>query len=141
MRLAMITGATAAALFAVAAQADNSITMDQPVTVSGIEAVCTGIGDAKTDPRWSAYPIRVEFANKAGQSVAGAHVTLAKADGAALAQFDCGANWVLFKLAPGKYKVTATISEETGGTVSASFAPPAKGQKRVSLRFTAASAQ
>ncbi len=135
MRFVM-TGAVAAALFAVAAQADGPMTMDQPVTISGIETVCTGVADSKDDPRWSAYPIRVEFSNKAAQYLAGAHVTLAKADGAVLSQFDCPGSWVLFKLAPGRYKVTAVIGPEPGGTASASFAPPAKGQKRVVLRFS-----
>lgn len=139
MKFAM-TGAVAAALFAVAAQADSPIAMDRPVTISGIETVCTGIADSKDDPRWKAYPIRVEFSNKAAQYIAGAHVALAKADGTELVQFDCPASWVLFKLAPGQYKVTAVIGPEAGGTASASFSPPAKGQKRVVLRFSGPSA-
>jgi len=135
-----VTGAIAAALFAVGAQAEDPMVMDQPVTISGIETVCTGISESKLDPRWHAYPVRVEFSNKAAQYVVGAHVVLAKADGTALSQFDCPASWVLFKLAPGKYKVTASIGSGPGDTADADFSPPAKGQKRVVLRFTGAEA-
>jgi len=139
MKIAL-TGAAAAALLTVAAQADG-LAMDNPVMVSGIETVCTGIADSKDDPRWAAYPVRIEFSNAKGQSITDVHLVLAKADGTALATLDCGANWVLFKLAPGKYKVTGTAAPDAGGTVSADFAPPAKGQKRVSLRFTSASVE
>ncbi len=124
-------------VLAVPAQAENSIPMDQPVTVSGVDTVCTGIGaDAQHDPRWGAYPIRIEFSNGAAQYLSGAHVELATAEGKQLAALDCDGPWVLFKLAPGRYKVTATLSGQPGGgTSSAVFSPPASGQKRVVLGF------
>ena len=51
--------------------------MDQPISIDGTETVCTGIGDeAQADPRWKAYPIRVEFSNNPPQYLSGAHVTL-----------------------------------------------------------------
>ena len=139
MRFA-IAGATAVALCAVAAQADGPLAMNNPVMVSGIETVCTGIAETRDDPRWSAYPVRIEFSNTAAELVAGAHVVLAKVGGAKLAEFGCPASVVLFKLSPGRYKVTATISATPRGTVSAEFNSPTKGQKRVDLLFTGASA-
>ena len=31
---------------------------DQPMTMGGIEAVCTGVGSAKDNPAWGGYPPR-----------------------------------------------------------------------------------
>jgi len=135
-----ITGAMAFALCATAAQADGDLAMNSPVMVSGIETVCTGIAETRDDPRWTAYPVRIEFSNTAAQLVAGAHVVLADARGAKLAEFGCPGSIVLFKLSPGRYKVTATISPTPRGTVSADFELPSKGQKRVELQFKGASA-
>ena len=137
MRFA-VTGAIGFAFCAAAAQADGPLALNNPVMVSGIETVCTGIAQTRDDPRWTAYPVRIEFSNTAAQLVAGAHVVLTKAGGAKLAEFGCPASVVLFKLSPGRYKVTATISPTPRGTVSAQFESPAKGQKLVNLQFTGA---
>src|SRR5215469_15324596 len=82
--------------------------MDNPVTLNGIETVCTGIADSKDDPRWKAYPIRIEFSNGGAQYLAGAHVSLDEG-GRMLTSLDCPASWVLFKLEPGTYTVTASM--------------------------------
>ena len=136
-----LTSAIAGTLFAVAAQADGPLVLDEPVVVSGIETVCTGIAQTRDDPRWSAYPVRIELSNTEAQLVADAHVVLAKPNGAKLAEFDCPASIVLFKLSAGRYKVTATISPTPRGTASAAFNAPSKGQKRVELVFTGNSAK
>ena len=136
----------AVAAFACAAQAQTEaapLPMNHPVTVAGITVACTGIGmDQQNNPLWSSYPVRVELTNQQGQYTAGANVTLAKADGQPMAQFRCPASWVLFNGLPaGSYKVTATIAPGPGGTESAEFRPPATGQKRVELRFSATAAE
>jgi hypothetical protein len=115
----------------------DPMAMDTPVQVNGIETVCTGIGDeAQADPRWKTYPIRIEFSNDAAQYLSGAQVTLKDAGGKALASVDCAGPWVLFQLKPGKYSITATLTAQPGGVPrSASFSPPASGQKRVVLQF------
>ena len=38
---------------------------DTPATINGVETVCTGVGSAKDDPRWSAYPVKVVLATTA----------------------------------------------------------------------------
>jgi len=118
------------------AQAQSYVTMDNPITINGVDTVCTGIGDeAQHDPRWTAYPIRVEFSNGGAQYLSGAHVTLSQG-GKTLAALDCAGSWVLFKLAPGSYRVEASLLNNQGGGVrSAEFSPPAHGQKRVVLQF------
>ena len=53
-----------------------------------------------------------------------------------VATLDCAGPWVLLKLGKGKYTVHATLTgQQGGGTASATFSPPAKGQKRVELGF------
>jgi hypothetical protein len=119
------------------AKADEAVAMDSPVTVNGIETVCTGIGDdAQHDPRWAAYPVRVEFSNSGSQYLSGAHVVLATSAGKTLATLDCAGPWVLFKLAHGSYKVTATLTGDPASAArSTKFSPPSSGQKRVPIIF------
>ena len=112
----------------------DSIAMDTPVTINGVEAACTGIADSKDDPRWQTYPIRIEFSNGGAQYLAGAHVSLVKS-GTVLAELDCQAPWVLFKLPPGSYGVTATILGSGAKARTATFTPPKTGQKRITLQF------
>ena len=136
VRLALAVAALLASA-ALPASAQNTIAMDQPVTVGTVDTVCTGIGDdAQHDPRWLAYPVRIEFSNGGAQYLSGAHVELSTAGGKPLAALDCAGPWVLFKLGRGDYKVAATLTGQGGGgTASATFSPPAKGQKRVVLMF------
>jgi hypothetical protein len=122
-----------AAIGSMPAHAD-SMPMDNPVTINGIDTVCTGIADSKDDPRWKAYPVRVEFSNGGAQYLAGAHVTLDK-DGKTLTSLDCPAAWVLFKLDPGNYSVTGSILGSSAKPRTVKFSPPAKGQRRVELQF------
>ncbi len=136
---AVVAGGLAGAVWP--AHADP-LPMDQPITVNGIATACSGIGDEpKADPRWATYPIRVEFSNGGQQYLSGAHVTLSQG-GRALTSFDCSGAWVLFKLKPGTYKVSATITDQPGaGERSATFSPPASGQKRVIIQYPTPSGQ
>ena len=122
----------------------DPLPMDKPVTVDGIETACSGIGDqAKENPLWKSYPVRVEFSNGGAQYLSGAHVTLSQG-GKTLTSFDCSGAWVLFKnLKVGTtYKVAATITDQPGaGEKSVSFTPPASGQKRVVIQYPVAPGQ
>jgi hypothetical protein len=131
---AIIAGSVAG--FVWPAQAQSYVSMDNPLNIDGVQAVCTGIGDeAQHDPRWLSYPIRIEFSNGGAQYLSGAHVVLSQG-GKQLAALDCAGSWVLFKVAPGSYTVDATLlNNQGGGTRRAEFSPPAKGQKRVVLQF------
>jgi hypothetical protein len=135
--LAAIGGLAALVCLSVPASAQQYVAMDRPISINGVETVCTGIGDeAQHDARWASYPIRVEFSNGGAQYLSGAHVALSHKGGEPMAALDCAGSWVLFKLAPGSYRVDANLlSGQGGGTKSATFAPPASGQKRVVLQF------
>ena len=122
--------------FATAVWAQTGIPMDTPTTVDGVETVCTGVGEQAQDPRWLAYPVRIEFSNGGAQYLSGAHVELASTGGKPVVSVNCDGPWVLFRVAPGTYKVTATLmSQPGGGTASATFAAPRSGQKRIVLDF------
>ena len=116
----------------IAPAAADPLPMDSPVTTGGVETVCTGVGSGKDDPRWAAYPVKVEFSNGGAQFLSGAHVKLAGADGKTMAEFDCNGPWVLLRLPRGKYSVSATIGDKSH---NASFSPPDHGQKRVEIQF------
>lgn len=121
---------------AAAAQQGQPMPMDTPTTIGGIDTVCTGIGqEAQSDPRWQAYPVRIEFSNGGAQYLSGANVELSTAGGKSLLSVNCPGSWVLFKLQSGSYKVTASLTGQGGGTSSATFSPPHSGQKRVVLGF------
>jgi hypothetical protein len=109
--------------------------LDKPMSMRAIEAVCTGItSDARADPRWAAYPLRIEVVGPGGEFLGDAQVTLSKGD-EALAAVNCGGPWVLFKVMPGAYGVSAEVQ---GVTKTARVNVSGSGQSRVVLRFTEA---
>ena len=129
----------AAALFTLAlmdAQAQDTsappLPFDSPVSMRAMEAVCTGIGaDARNDPRWPTYPLRIELVGRAGEYLGQASVTLSQND-EAIISVRCGGPWLLIRLPPGAYDVTAEVeSVSKTGRVTV----PATGQGRLVLRF------
>jgi len=105
---------------------------DSPVSMRAMEAVCTGIGaDARNDPRWATYPLRIELVGRAGEYLGLAEVTLTQNDEAILSA-RCGGPWLLVRLPPGLYEVMATVQNVSKmGRVTV----PATGQGRLILRF------
>ncbi|MGQ0741406.1 MAG: hypothetical protein ACT4OG_03805 [Alphaproteobacteria bacterium] len=115
-----------------APQSFRSLPLDRPTEVNGIETVCTGVdSDSRENPLWAEYPLRLEFAAGGRSYVANEQVRIS-GGGAELEVF-CSGPWVLAKLPPGRYQVTASV--EGGGTRSATVTVPADGQKRVVLHF------
>ncbi len=136
MRLFLMAATAAGFAFATALMmADEaSAVQDTPTTINGVEAVCTGVGSAKDDPRWSAYPVKIVLSTPGGANLANAHVTLMKGS-QEVAGLDCDAPWILFKPPAGSYTATASL---IGGTRSAhtSFSTSGGGaQKEVTLVF------
>jgi hypothetical protein len=109
---------------------------DTPTDINGVETVCTGVGSAKDDPRWKAYPVKIVLATTGGADLANAHIALVKG-GQTLAETDCDAPWVLFKAPPGRYTATATLIGGSGRSNSASFSISGAGQKEVNILFKA----
>ena len=105
---------------------------DSPVSMRAMEAVCTGIGaDARIDPRWPSYPLRIELVGRAGEFLGQASVTLTQ-NNEAIISVRCGGPWLLMRLPPGAYDVSAQVENVTKtGRVTV----PATGQGRLVLRF------
>lgn len=124
----------AALVLAQAMTAPQPMAMDRPVAFGDVETVCTGIGEAKDDPQWASYPIRIEFSNAAAQYLSGAHVVLSRG-GQQIADLNCLGPWVLLKGPAGAYHVSATIDGASAKPVTAPFELGTGKQKRIVLRF------
>ena len=109
-----------------------ALPFDAPQTMRSMEAVCTGIGsDSRVDPRWGAYPLKIEVVGIQGQYLGEAQITVTKG-AEAVVSVRCGGPWVLFRLEPGAYGVTAEVG---GATKSAKVTVSGKSQARVVIRF------
>ena len=107
---------------------------DQPAMIGGVETVCTGVGSAKDNPAWSAYPVKLVFANAAGQNLAQVHVAVLQG-AKAVVETDCDAPWLLMKLPAGSYSVAATVGARSG---KASFTTKGGAQQEVTVMLPAA---
>lgn len=116
------------------AESPVALAFDTPTMVDGVETVCTGIGqDARANPRWNSYPLKVVLAGEGGQFLGAADVNVA-AEGETRMDVRCGGPWVLFKLEPGRYTITARIN---GNTAKSIANVSSGGQGRIILRFPA----
>lgn len=136
MRLFLMAATAAGFAFATAIMmADEAAAVqDTPTTINGVETVCTGVGSAKDDPRWAAYPVKIVLSTPGGANLASAHISLVK-DNKEVAALDCDAPWILFKPPAGSYTATASL---IGGSRSAhaGFSTSGSGaQKEVTLVF------
>lgn len=129
---------TPIALALLATTAPALAVQDTPATINGVETVCTGVGSAKDDPRWSAYPVKIVIANTAGENVAAMNVSLSK-NGKPVVQTVCDAPWILFKLPAGHYSASATMVAPPGTSRTADFTTTGSGaQKELTITFPAA---
>ncbi len=135
MKIFVLAAGFASALLASTEISAAVLPMDAPVKMGDVTAVCTGVGSAKDDPQFAAYPIRLEFSNGGAQFVANEHVKLMNNSGAVLAEFDCQGPWVLLQLPKGLYSVTATQPDATRGPKTVKFEPGPTGQKRIGIQF------
>ena len=89
--------------------------------------------EAVNDPRWAAYPLKIVLAGEGGQYLAGAQVRVSEGD-KLLVEVRCDGPWLLFKLEPAHYQVTASVN---GASVKSSAYVVAGKQGRIVLRFPA----
>ena len=138
MRLFLIGTVTGFSALAALAATQALAVQDTPTSMNGVDTVCTGVGSAKDDPRWKAYPVKIVLATTGGADLANAHITLSKG-GQQLVETDCDAPWVLFKAPAGQYTATATLIGGSGQSHSASFTTSGSGQKEITILFKAPS--
>ncbi len=107
---------------------------DQPVTIDGVHMACTGVGDeAKENPEWRNYSVRLEFAGGEQQYLADLDVSLERMNGDQLISVRCGGPWLLVDLDPGKYRLRAVYGRDLTKTVV--ITAPDHGQKRIVVSF------
>jgi len=136
MRLFLMTTTAVVFVLSTFMLADEALAVqDTPATINGVETVCTGVGSAKDDPRWSAYPVKIVLATASGANLANAHVSLTSG-GKEVAGLDCDAPWILFKPPAGRYTAAATLIGGSGTAHSASFSTSGSGaQKVITITF------
>ena len=133
--------ATFAALLAYAngasAQGEpQRLPLDQITTIGGVDFACTGIGQEKQDPRWSAFPAKVEFADLQGDLIADEVLSVTNAKGETLATVKCEGPWILLRPATtGVYHVKGSFPEGTAPPQSGMFSIP--GHVHLVMRFPA----
>jgi hypothetical protein len=107
---------------------------DQIETRDGVRYACTGVGlDAREDPRWRDFPLRLEFAAAHGGYIAGVDVQIRRADGGIVLGVRCDTPWLVVDLPPGSYGVSATALGEHSRTATVQLA--AGRQTRAVLRY------
>jgi hypothetical protein len=112
------------------------VRLDQEMVVGGVPVGCTGIGQTKNDPKWLAYPVRLEFANAARDYLADEAVTVSDASGGALLQVSCEGPWLLLKLPPGRpFRVEARLNDQVTAPRTAEVTAPNRGQATVVITF------
>lgn len=112
------------------------VPLDSETTINGVGVACTGIGQTREDPRWQAYPVRIEVSDAQNAYLAGAVVQVRTQAGMPLLAAECDGPWLLVKLAKGRYLAEARVDGSPARPRSAPFAAPATGQVRVVLKFT-----
>ena len=82
---------------------------DPILEANGIKYACAGVGKAsRSDPRWPAFPVRLEFAAANGDFLGDPDVTITDGTGKLVFQAKCNGPWVLIELPAGSYNVHAT---------------------------------
>ena len=113
-----------------------ALTEDKPATVDGIQAVCTGVGSDKSDSRWTSFPVKLVFANRRGQYIAGENIDI-REGGRSVLRAKCDGPWLLLRPTAGRYHVSATLNDHVGTRrASGTFSTSGEGmQKTITLEF------
>ena len=86
--------------------------LDGEQTYQGIRYVCTGVTkEARQNPAWRSYPLKLEFAAAGGAYLADVAVRIQDQAGTSIFQAECMTPWVLIDLSPGTYRVTGTAGD------------------------------
>ena len=132
--LAILGSVAAGSLLALPALNSAWAVQDQPVTMGGFESVCTGVGSAKDNPAWGAYPVKLTFSNLAGENEAAEHIAIMQG-GKTVMETDCDAPWLLIKAPAGRYDVHASLAG-SARTASVTFSTKGNGaQQTVNVAF------
>ena len=111
----------------------EELSVDRPTSIGGIETVCTGTGlEARGDPRWKAFALRLEFSTADGHYLGDETVSI-NGNGQSF-DVHCDGPWILLDLPEGNYKIEAQVADAGRKVVTAHV--PATGQARVVVSFS-----
>ncbi len=133
--IALCAAAASLVLAAGATAAPTAVPLDGEATVGGIGVGCTGIGESKLDPKWQAYPVRVEFSDANNEYLANEVLTVRSAGAAELVTVACEGPWILLKLPPGSYSVVGRVPGTSAQPRTRQLPTPSHGQMRLVLKF------
>jgi len=129
-------GAVLIAHACIAQEAPIRIGLDKERAIGGLQVACTGIGQEKNDPRWAAFPIRVEFSNLKREYLSDGAVAVLDASGRRMAAVSCEGPWILLRPSePGRYGVEGWLPGTAVKPLHGVFHIPYKGQMRLILQF------
>lgn len=134
MRNSVIAGLTILTATCTSAFAQGTVPLapDIPTKIGDKEAVCTGVGlEARQNPAWASYPVKIEVAGRGGQYLGDVTLTLSR-ESHELATVHCDGPWILFRTLPGRYQVEAHTEGQSAKSI---VLVPASGQARIILRF------
>ncbi len=106
-------------------------------TIQGLGVACTGIGQVRDEPRWRAYPVRLEFSGSHAEYLANEIITLSgERGGGSPIKLSCGGPWLLLKLPVGqRYRAEVRLAEKDVPPKSVVVEAPRRGQARYVLDF------
>jgi len=107
---------------------------DEEKTYNGVQYACTGVGDAKDDPKWGNYAVKLMFTTGGRAYVSYVQVKITDGAGKDVLVADCDAPWLVVNLLPGTYKVSATAIKKYTKTASLTVTGGAK-QVELAIRF------
>jgi hypothetical protein len=104
-KFALAVIATLSAPLAALAQSGG----DPILEANGVKYACAGVGKAsRGDPRWTSFPVKLEFAAANGDFLGDPAVAVTDSSGKQVFQAQCNGPWVLIELPAGSYKIHAT---------------------------------
>jgi len=120
-------------LLAVLFISNSVFAADEEKTYQGIQYACTGVGESKDYPQWKTYPVKLMFTAGSRAYVADVAVSIQDSSGATIFQANCDTPWLMLRLQPGNYSVSAKASGAS--TKQIKIQAPGSGQKEYVFRF------
>ena len=112
----------------------QGLPVDQVVDVQGTQVACSGIGKGdETNPQFAGLPVKFSLVGGYGQWLGDETLTVSGKSGGQDISVKCSGPWVLMRLDPGRYTVTADVPD--AGTKTVSFSVPSSGSREVTIRF------
>lgn len=107
---------------------------DEEKTYQGVQYACTGVGDAKDEPKWGLYAAKLMFTTAGRAYVSYVQVVIKDSGGQKVFEADCDSPWLVMNLKPGTYQVTATALKKYTKTVTMTVGAGGK-QTELAIRF------